>query len=306
MKYIPTSELIQEELKQIVKRYSKQSDGYSSGYPDLDQSLSGGFEVGKLYCIGSNNGVGRTMVALNILVKQLKNIASKDVLVFVSTGTSRPVILQKILAIALEIDLIKIQTGNLSEEELSKLNSDPFINQLKSNQLIIIEDRSPSLIDLEEVMNTLIADSFVPKMLFIDQIQDMQHTDKTINREQAVYRLLKDIKVMALQVGVSVLFTSNVSKRVHYRKDSKIPKLDDLLDSRLIGDISDYCFMVLRPNFYQVPGDSDAEVFLEELHLVCKKNQNLPLDTIVFATELKKHLLLNAPNYIINQHIQNL
>lgn len=297
MHITPTSELLIEELKQIAKRYSKQPDGYSSGYPDLDQSLSGGFEVGKLYCIGSNNGVGRTMVALNILVKQLKNIAPKDILVFVSSGTSRPVILQKILAIALEIDLIKIQTGNLSEEELSKLNTDPFINKLKSNQLIIIEDRSPSLIDLEKVMNTLIAEGFVPIMLFIDQIQDMEHTDKTMNREQAVYKLLKDIKIMSLQVGVSVLFTSKVSKRVHYRKDSKIPQLDDLLDSRLIGDISDYCFMVLRPNFYQVPEESDAESFLEELHLVCKKNQNLPLDTIVFATDLKKHLILNSPKY---------
>lgn len=301
MHITPTSELLIEELKQIAKRFSKLSDGYSSGYPDLDQSLSGGFEVGKLYCIGSNNRIGRTMVALNILVKQLKNIAPKDVLVFVSTGTSRPVILQKILAIALEIDLIKIQSGNLSVEELSKLNSDPFINQLKSNQLIIIEDRSPSLIDLEKVMNTLIAEGFVPKMLFIDQIQDMEHTDKIMNREQAVYKLLKDIKVMSLQVGVPVLFTSKVSKRVHYRKDSKIPQLDDLLDSRLIGDISDYCFMVLRPNFYQVPGESDAEAFLEELHLVCKKNQNLPLDTIVFATDLKKHLILNSPNYTIKK-----
>jgi replicative DNA helicase len=301
MKFTPTSELLNVELKQITKRYSKQSDGYSSGYPDLDQSLSGGFEVGKLYCIGSNNGVGRTMVALNILVKQLKNIAPKDVLVFVSTGTSRPVILQKILAIALEIDLIKIQSGNLSEEELSKLNRDPFVNQLKSNQLVIIEDRSASLIELEEVMNTLIADGFVPKMLFIDQIQDMQYTDKTMNREQAVYKLLKDIKVMALQVGVPVLFTSKVNKRVHYRKDSKIPQLNDLLDSRLIGDISDYCFMVLRPSFYQVPVESDAEGFLEELHLVCKKNQNLPLDTIVFSTELKKHLIVNAPNYTIKE-----
>jgi replicative DNA helicase len=301
MHITPTSELLNEELKQITKRYSKQYDGYSSGYPDLDQSLSGGFEVGKLYCIGSNNGVGRTMVALNILVKQLKNIAPEDVLVFVSTGTSRPVILQKILAIALEIDLIKIQTGNLNEEELIKLNTDPFVNQLKSNQLVIIEDRSASLIELEDVMNSLILDGLVPKMLFIDQIQDMEHTDKTMNREQTVYKLLKDIKVMALQVGVPVLFTSKVSKRVHYRKDNKIPQLNDLLDSRLIGDISDYCFMVLRPSFYQVPGESDAEGFLEELHLVCKKNQNLPLDTIVFDTDLKKHLIVNVPNYTIKK-----
>ncbi len=301
MKYTHTSELLNEELKQITKRYSKQSDGYPSGYPDLDQSLSGGFEVGKLYCIGSNNGVGRTMVALNILVKQLKNIAPNDVLVFVSTGTSRPVILQKILAIALEIDLIKIQTGNLNEEELVKLNRDPFVNQLKSNQLVIIEDRSASLIELEAVMNSLIADGLVPKMLIIDQIQDMEHTDKTMNREQAVCKLLKDIKVMALQVGVPVLFTSKVSKRVHYRKDSKIPQLNDLLDSRLIGDISDYCFMVLRPSFYQVPGEQDVETFLKELHLVCKKNLNLPLDTIVFDTDLKKHLIVNVPKYTIKK-----
>jgi replicative DNA helicase len=300
MTYLPTQQILATEIDNIVKRVSKGSIGFPSGYPSLNASLMGGFMEGYLYCIGGLASMGKTMVALNIVVKQLIELSPNEVLVFVSTHTSSPVVMQKLLAIGLEIELRKIQNGNLSKEELALLVQHPFINKLKSNQLVIIENNKPTVENIKVSLEALIVEGKAPKMLYIDQIQDMQIPETGMNREQTIYSLLKSLKVLAAQYKVPVLYTSKVSKRVLYRKGNQVPQIDDLLDSRLFGMVTEYIFMVWRPMYYQAIGADDLDTQTEELHLVCRKNENLPLDVMILETNLRKHTILTKPMYEID------
>lgn len=299
MNLIPTDQLLAAELQNISTRISKSNQGFSSGYTGLDHDLMGGFQIGNLYCIGSVSSMGKTMVALNILVNQLTNLATNEVLVFVSTHTSYHVLIQKILAIATGIELRKIQAGDLTIEELSILESHPFLTLLKKNQLVLIENNTPTLDAISETLNTLINENKQPKMLFIDCLQDMQVTDKNTNLEQAIYSLLKSIKVVAAKVQVPVLITSKVSKRVFYRKESQIPQLHDLLHSRLIADVCDWVYMVLRPSYYQNPCEEDFELLDQELRLYGRKNKHLPLNVLMFRTDIRKYHMVNESVYSI-------
>ncbi len=300
---IPTDQLLAAELQNINFRVSKTKKGFSSGYSLLDQDLMGGFQAGELYCFGSVVGMGKTMFTLNLVVNQLQSLASNEVIVFISTGTSRPVLIQKLLAIATGIELRKIQGSDLSKDELSTLEGHPFIDTLKLNNLIIVENNKPFFADINVTMNELIKEGKVPKMLFIDCLQEVQVPDENTDREQAIFTLLKLIKVMAAQVKVPILFTSKISKRVFYRKEGQIPKLEDLLHSRYIAKVADYVYMVLRPNYYEIPEGPDFSGLPEEFHLFCRKNKHLPLDVLVFSAELKKYKISQELVYISSKKI---
>lgn len=300
MEYKQTSDLLNSELKNIVMRHSKSGIGHKTGYPDLDTALGGmGFEPSLLYIIGGVAGMGKTMTALNLLVNQLKSLAENEVLIYLSTGTSEAVLIQKILAIALGIELRKIQTGNLTQEELIKLKEDAFLKMLVQNGLVLIQDTKPALAELKSITAQLQKKGKIPKMLFIDTLQAMQ-TDGSINREQGISELMKDLRDFAVQINAPLVLTSEVSKRVLYR-DIRVPKLEDLRDSRLIADRADFVFFVLRPLYYEIPGE-DFENILEELHLVCQKNKYLPLDTLLFQTDLRKHLVLARHKYSVQKN----
>ena len=298
MNLISTDQLLATELQHISDRVSRSNQGFSSGYPAFDTDLMGGFQEGSLYCLGSVASMGKTMVALNFVVKQLQNLAFNEVIVFVvSTETSRPVLIQKLLAIATGIELRKIQSSALTESELETLKNHSFLTLLKSNNLIIIEENKPGMIDIEEAMNISVKEGKIPKMLYIDCLYDMQVNIENKNSEQAIFSLMHKLKVMAAQFKVPVLFTSKVSKRVFYRKQGQVPKLDDLLFSRFIAEIADYVFMLHRPNYYQIPDESVLNNTVEELHLYFRKNQNLPLNMLVMGADLKTHQILEEPKY---------
>jgi replicative DNA helicase len=298
MNLISTDQLLATELQHISDRVSRSNQGFSSGYPAFDTYLMGGFQEGSLYCLGSVASMGKTMVALNFIVKQLQNLAFNEVIVFVvSTETSQSVLIQKLLAIATGIELRKIQSSALTESELETLKNHSFLTLLKSNNLIIIEENKPGMIDIEEAMNISVKEGKIPKMLYIDCLHDMQVNIENKNSEQAIFSLMHKLKVMAAQFKVPVLFTSKVSKRVFYRKQGQVPKLDDLLFSRFIAEIADYVFMLHRPNYYQIPDESVLNNTVEELHLYFRKNQNLPLNVLVMGADLKTHQILEEPNY---------
>jgi replicative DNA helicase len=298
MNLISTDQLLATELQHISDRVSRSNQGFSSGYPAFDTDLMGGFQEGSLYCLGSVASMGKTMVALNFIVKQLQNLAFNEVIVFVvSTETSQSVLIQKLLAIATGIELRKIQSSALTESELETLKNHSFLTLLKSNNLIIIEENKPGMIDIEEAMNISVKEGKIPKMLYIDCLHDMQVNIENKNSEQAIFSLMHKLKVMAAQFKVPVLFTSKVSKRVFYRKQGQVPKLDDLLFSRFIAEIADYVFMLHRPNYYQIPDESVLNNTVEELHLYFRKNQNLPLNVLVMGADLKTHQILEEPNY---------
>jgi replicative DNA helicase len=293
MKYIPTNQLLESELEKINQQLAKKHKGFSSGYKALDKDLLGGFKIGNLYCIGSVKSMGKTMVALNILTKQLSNLAINEVIVFVSTGTSKSVIIQKILAIAIGIDLSRMQGEDLSADEITSFQNHSFLTILKSNSLIIFENNAPTFEEISNILYELIKAEKVPKMLFIDCLQDIQLSNENRSREQAIHFLLKTIKVMALQVQIPVLITSKISKRVFYRTEGPIPKAEDLQYSRLISDVCDYIYMVLRPRYYQIPGEPDFETITEELHLYCRKNKYLKLNILKFRTDIRKYQVTN-------------
>jgi replicative DNA helicase len=293
MKYIPTALLLESALSNLTQRVFKTNSGVSSGYALLDQALGGvGFKKGSLCVIAGRPSMGKSLVAINILVNQLRNLPTGAVIVYCTGTMSATILIQKIMAIAFRLDIEKIQSGTISIQDLAVLESDPFMEILKKG-LVIVEKETPTITAIKDVLDTLIQEGKTIQMVTIDTLQNVK-TDGFLNSEQGIAEMLKQLKVIANQLQFPVLLLSEVSRNVEYRKGPKIPLLKDLKGSRLIADNVQHCFMVLRPFYYEIPGETPTVD--EALHLICKKNIYGPLDMIDFKVDIKKQTINIAPS----------
>jgi replicative DNA helicase len=296
MKIHPVKDLYEIEIANIKKRNSNQGIGLKSGYPEMDTIMGGiGFEPGFIYTIASRPGMGKTALMLNLVFNQLSNLAPQDCIVYVSTKDSSTVLMQKILAIASGIDVKKIQLGHLTAQELSILQSDKVVDLVSGSKIVFVEAVNPSIDSLREVIALQEKDGRLVKLLAIDVIQSVA-IETAEGKEEGFKNLMNELKVLAIAKQMPMLLASDVNRRVEYRNGPKIPQLTDLLYSGHIGYLSDFCFMLVRPNYYEVPGEY-LNLTPEEAHLIVKKNVYGPLDTIVLHVQIAKQLFIAAPKW---------
>lgn len=288
--------LYENEIATINKRISNQGIGLSSGYPDLDNVMGGiGFEPGYIYTIASRPCMGKTALLLNLVFNNLSRLLPNECVVYVSTKDSSAVLIQKILSIASAINLKKIQLGLLTTQELAVLQSDKVVDLVSNNKIVFVEAVNPSIESLKEVIALQEKMGHLVKLLAIDVIQSVA-IETADGKEEGLKNLMHDLKELASVKQIPILLASGVSRRVEYRRENKIPQLTDLLYSGHIGYLSSFCFMLVRPNYYEVPGEY-LDINPEEAHLIVKKNVCGPLDTILLHVQIAKQLFISAPKY---------
>ena len=82
------------------------------------------------------------------------------------------------------------------------------------------------------------------------------------------------IKTMARRFRVPVLTLAQLNRESEARQDHR-PKLSDLRDTGAIEQDADGVIFLLRPEYYEGPGDRDPYA-LEELNVLVAKNRHGP------------------------------
>lgn len=291
MNYRKTSDLLKCELENIENRKSKRGIGVSTGYLDLDIALGGkGFEPGKLYTLAGRPSMGKSALSMNFVYNLIPELSENEVVVFISSHDSEVVQMQRLLSIGLQLNMKNIQLGELSEFEASLLNNHSFLETLNQDKIILIESAQSTFDEVKDLLKILSDNGKKVKLLVLDTIQSFQ-TPYTKNREEGIKELIQDLKILAIENEMASLITSDVSRKVEYRRDNKIPTIDDMKVSRHIGYQSDFCFVLVRPEYYEVPGD---DVNSTEAHIVIRKNIYGPLTTVILETDMEKQLFKSA------------
>ena len=287
MNYRKTSDLLKCELENIENRKLKRGIGVSTGYLDLDIALGGkGFEPGKLYTLAGRPSMGKSALSMNFVYNLIPELSENEVVVFISSHDSEVVQMQRLLSIGLQLNMKNIQLGEMSEFEASLLNNHSFLETLNQDKIILIESAQSTFDEVKDLLKILSDNGKKVKLLVLDSIQSFQ-TPYTKNREEGIKELIQDLKILAIENEMVLLITSDVSRKVEYRGVNKIPTIDDMKVSRHIGYQSDFCFVLVRPEYYEVPGD---DVNSTEALIVIRKNIYGPLTTVILETDMEKQL----------------
>ncbi len=227
-----------------LHRNKGQLRGVRTGYRDLD-NMTAGLQRSDLIILAARPAMGKTTLVTN-LAYNVATIAKQPVLFF-SLEMSKEQLVDRMLADASGVDAWNIRTGNLSDDDFSKLSD--AMGEMAEAPIFI--DDTPGVSVLEMRTKARRAAHEQPLgLIIIDYLQLMQGSGRGDgNRVQEVSEISRGLKLIARELNVPVIALSQLSRSVESRSP-QIPQLSDLRESGSIEQDADIVMFIYREAYY--------------------------------------------------------
>ena len=236
-----------------------------TGFKNLDEKIE--LNKGDLMIIASRPAMGKTTLALNIL----SHIALKDKkeVLFFSLENNEENIRNRLIISNSMVEVKKFnlyknntsQTLNILENDLDKIKCG--VKLLKNSAIYIMSNTPYSIKDICEESKKLKEVKDI-KLIIIDYLQLIQF-DKNIklSRNEEVTKILKELKILAKNLDLPVIVTSQVSKACE-KRTNKRPIMSDFSNSKYgIYTYADEVMFLYRDYYYNKEHeDNIAEIIL--------------------------------------------
>ncbi|MDH4358410.1 MAG: replicative DNA helicase [Candidatus Berkelbacteria bacterium] len=244
--------------------------GVPSGFREMDNLLAG-FQRSDLIIIAGRPSMGKTSLALNIACHVA--VREKIPVALFSLEMSRDQLVDGLLTIEAGIDSWRLRTGNLREDDFSKLN---YAMGVLSEAPIFIDD-SPMLsaLEIRSKARRLQAEHKIG-LVVVDYLQLMESRTRgnELNRVQEVSDISRGLKALSRELSVPVIALSQLSRAVEARHP-KIPQLADLRESGSIEQDADVVMFIYREDYYNPETDKKGIA-----QILVKKHRNGPTGEI--------------------------
>ena len=284
-------QLFDDTLKHVQKIQDAGSriTGVRTLYNDLDNRTAG-FQKGDLIILAARPSMGKTALALNFAVNSA-SINPGSIAIF-SLEMPAEHVAMRILAAKAKVEIQKIRTGFLNDEEWSRLNE--ASQELKRQNFFIDDTPGIKVSDMYAKCRKLARDNNL-YMVIIDYIQLIQTTGKSESRQQEVSDISRKLKAMARELNVPVIALSQLSRNVEQR-ENKRPMLSDLRESGAIEQDADLVMFLYREDYYKREEERNNE--REDVELILAKHRNGPTGSIKLAFEKNINAFYGIKNNI--------
>ena len=249
-----------KELKELAENKGKV--GCATGYGKLDNLLIG-LGKGDFVIVGARPGMGKTAFALNVATNIARS-SGKAVCIFSMEMSVVQLVLRMISSEAL-VDSNALRSGNLTPEQWNKIGK---ATSFLSTCDIYLDDTqglnvTTAKAKLRRVKNL--------GLVVIDYLGLMSSDRKAESRVQEVSDISRNLKKLAMELGVPVLCCAQLNRGTEGQRGStseKRPVLANLRDSGSIEQDADIVLFLYREEYYsgENNGPSEAEVIVAKNH----------------------------------------
>ena len=183
-----------------------------TGFYGLDYIIKG-LKEGSLNIIASRPGVGKTTLASNIATF----VAYQDIPVAIfNLELSKEKLLRNITASTALVDINKLNTGKLNEDDLNKVKESK--KSLEKKEIYIDDTPKMSIAEIREKSRKL----KLEKNIGLIVIDYLQLIDTTSNDEQGRTEIMTNLKRLAKELNIPILVVSQLKSKVEQREDKKL------------------------------------------------------------------------------------
>ncbi|MCK9444687.1 MAG: replicative DNA helicase [Tissierellaceae bacterium] len=278
--FSPLNEVLLRSFSQIEERAANQGalTGVTTGFVDLDQKLSG-LQKSDLVLLAARPSMGKTALALNIATNAALKGNAK--VAMFSLEMSKEQLVQRMISATAHVDLQKIISGRLTEEEwIQVINS---MGPLSKAEIFIDDTAGISLMEMKAKSRRLMIEKGLD-LILIDYLQLMQMEGRVENRQQEISAISRGLKALAKEMECPVVALSQLSRAPELRSDHR-PILSDLRESGAIEQDADVVLFLYRDDYYNE--DSEKKNIGE---VIIAKHRNGPTGNLdlVFKKEFTK------------------
>ena len=246
--------------------------GVDTGFADLNDQMSG-FQKGDLVILAARPSVGKTALALT-LARNAAVDSGVGVAIF-SLEMSKMQLAQRLLSAETKVDLHKLRTGRLRDEDWMHLTHN--IDRLAQAPIHIDDTPGISVLEARAKARRLQREYGVG-MVIIDYLQLMSGHVRAQSREQEISHISRGLKAMAKELDVPVLALSQLSRAVESRTDRR-PQLSDLRESGSLEQDADVVMFIYRPEMYDLKSP-DGESLEGLAQIIIGKQRNGPVGSV--------------------------
>ena len=282
----PIKEVLLDSFSRIEEMAANQGEltGLTTGFIDIDNKLSG-MQKSDLILLAARPSMGKTALGINIAVNSAIK-ANASVAIF-SLEMSKEQLVQRIISSVSHVDLQKIISGRLDEDEWIKI-IDVMAPLSKAN--IFIDDTAGiSLMEMKAKCRRLKIEKGLD-LVVIDYLQLMESTGRQENRQQEISAISRGLKALAKEMECPVIALSQLSRAPELRSDHR-PILSDLRESGAIEQDADVVLFLYRDEYYHE--DSEKKNIGE---VIISKHRNGPTGTVELVWKKEFTKFLNKEN----------
>ena len=243
--YTSIKDILVESFTKLEELYNQKQHitGVPSGFSDLDK-MTAGFHGSEFILIAARPAMGKSAFALNIGTYAATR-ANVPVAIF-SLEMAKEQMGNRILCSEALVDSNHVRTGDLNDEELTKLAETS--GMLSQAQIYIDDTPGISVMEIRARCRKLKMEKNIG-LIIIDYLQLIQGSGKTSGREQEIAEISRSLKILAKELEVPVIALSQLSRAVEAREDHR-PMLSDLRESGSIEQDADIVMFLYRDDYY--------------------------------------------------------
>lgn len=243
--FVPIKQVVLNALDKIelASKMKGNVTGIPTGFIDLDYKTAG-FQPSDLILVAARPSMGKTALVLNI-AQHMAFREDVTVAVF-SLEMSKEQLVNRLLSLESRVDSQSIRTGNLSDEDWSKLIEGAGV--IGQSNLIIDDTPGISIMELRSKCRKYKMEHNLG-IIIIDYLQLMTGSKRSESRQQEISDISRSLKAVARELNVPVVALSQLSRAVEQRPDHR-PMLSDLRESGAIEQDADVVMFIYRDDYY--------------------------------------------------------
>lgn len=262
----------QENLEKLAEQGSEIT-GLATGFSEFDK-LTAGLQPSQFIIIAARPAMGKTAFALNLATYAATH-SNKSVAIF-NLEMSAEQLANRILQSLGQIDGGKMRTGRLEHNDWKRLNE--AISQLSDTNLFLDDTPGITIGEIRSKCRRLANSDKGLGLVVIDYLQLITGPSKSVgNRQQEVSDISRNLKTMALELGIPVIALAQLSRAVEQREDKR-PIMSDLRESGSIEQDADIVSFLYRDDYYNKEARRDDNASISEF--IIGKNRSGPTTTV--------------------------
>lgn len=251
--FSPINNILVEANKHIEQMETKKDGltGIDTGFTKLN-ALTNGFNPGDLIILAARPSMGKTSLALNIMIETAK---AKNGVALLSLEMPREQIALRMMSICSGVPLQDIRSGRLNTTQKKSIK---YANDLLANLEIVIDDTSVlTMRNIKSKLKRMVAKNNNIKLIVLDYLQLVDSSDNK-DRHLQVSDISRGLKLIARELGISIMALSQLNRSLESRADKR-PMLSDLRESGAIEQDADTILFIYREDVYKKQEEKQKE-----------------------------------------------
>ncbi len=231
---------------ELLKNHGGKLTGTTTGFKTVNE-FTNGFQPGELIILAARPSIGKTALALNMLLAAAKECNENECVVIFSLEMGSQQLMERLVSCETSINSYAFKRGTWQDDDEFLINE--CIDRMNKLPILIDESTNLSILEIQTKLKQIAANKKI-KLVVIDYLQLVTGTrGQGVNRQIEVAQISRTLKSLARDIEAPIISVAQLSRKVEERRGNDKKSKPILSDLRESGSIEQDADIVIFLNY---------------------------------------------------------